>query len=84
MRSARGYQLFKLEPRAQTVVLPLEQVRNQVADKVFREKGRPELAKYLKRLRDQAIIEWKNDEIRKALRAARGQDARRPLRPPGS
>ncbi len=65
VRGARGYQIFKLEAKSATNVLPLDQVRSQVADKVFREKGRPELAKYLKRLRSQAIIEWKNDEIRK-------------------
>ena len=34
--------------------------------RVFREKGRPELAKYLQKLRDQAIIEWKNDDLKKA------------------
>jgi len=65
IRGARGYQLFKLESKSQTVILPLEQVRNQVADRVFRDKGRPELAKYLKRLREQAIIEWKNAEVQR-------------------
>jgi hypothetical protein len=48
------------------VVPQLDAVRNQVADRVFREKGRPELAKYLQKLRDQAIIEWKNDDLKKA------------------
>src|SRR4029453_1169374 len=66
VRSQRGYQIFKLETQSETVIQPLAQVRNQVADKVFREKSRPELSRYLKRLREQAIIEFKNDEIRKA------------------
>ena len=65
VRSSRGYQVFKLESKSQTVILPLEQVRNQVADRVFREKGKPELERYLKRLREQAIIEWKNDEMKR-------------------
>ncbi len=65
VRSSRGYQVFKLETKSQTVIPPLEQVRNQVADKVFREKGKPELERYLKKLREQAIIEWKNDEIKR-------------------
>jgi peptidyl-prolyl cis-trans isomerase SurA len=69
VRGPRGYQLFKLESQSQTVVQPLAQARNAVADKVFREKSRPELSKYLKRLRDQAIIEWKNDELRKVYEA---------------
>jgi peptidyl-prolyl cis-trans isomerase SurA len=66
IRTPRGYQILKLESRSETVVPQLEAVRNQVADRVFREKGRPELVKYLKKLRDQAIIEWKNDELKKA------------------
>ena len=37
---------------------------------MFREKGRPEMAKYLKKLREQAIIEWKNDELQEGLRGA--------------
>lgn len=65
IRGSRGYQLIKLEARSEEVIQPLEQVRNQVADRVFREKSRPELAKYLKRLRAQAIIEWKNPEIKR-------------------
>jgi parvulin-like peptidyl-prolyl isomerase len=64
MRSQKGWQIIKLESKSETVVPPLAQVRNQVADKVFREKSRPEIAKYLKRLREQAIIEWKNDELK--------------------
>ena len=66
LRTTRGYQIIKLESRSETVVPQLEAVRNQVADRVFREKGRPELAKYLQKLRDQAIIEWKNDDLKKA------------------
>jgi peptidyl-prolyl cis-trans isomerase SurA len=69
IRSQRGYQIIKLESRSETVVPQLEAVRNQVADRVFREKGRPEMVKYLKKLREQAIIEWKNDELRKAYEA---------------
>lgn len=66
IRTQRGYQIIKLETRSETVVPQLEAVRNQVADRVFREKGRPELAKYLQKLREQAIIEWKNDDLKKA------------------
>jgi peptidyl-prolyl cis-trans isomerase SurA len=66
IRTPRGYQILKLESRSETVVPQLEAVRNQVADRVFREKGRPELVKYLTKLRQQAIIEWKNDDLKKA------------------
>jgi peptidyl-prolyl cis-trans isomerase SurA len=66
IRTPRGYQILKLESRSETVVPQLDAVRNQVADRVFREKGRPELVKYLTKLRQQAIIEWKNDDLKKA------------------
>jgi peptidyl-prolyl cis-trans isomerase SurA len=66
IRTPRGYQILKLESRSETVVPQLDAVRNQVADRVFREKGRPELVKYLTKLRQQAIIEWKNEDLKKA------------------
>jgi parvulin-like peptidyl-prolyl isomerase len=78
IRTQRGYQLFKLESRSETKILPLEEVRNQVADKVFREKSRPEVAKYLKRLRDQAIIEWKNAEIQRIYEGQVAKDQAAP------
>jgi parvulin-like peptidyl-prolyl isomerase len=84
IRTQRGYQIIKLESRSETVVPQLEQVRNQVADRVFREKGRPEMAKYLKKLREQAIIEWKNDELRKAFEAYQAKPATEPTAAPSS
>ena len=81
IRTQRGYQIIKLESRSETVVPQLEQVRNQVADRVFREKGRPELEKYLNKLRDQAIIEWKNDELRKAFEAYQARQKTAPAAP---
>ena len=67
-------------PAARRSCRSSKQVRNQVADKVFREKGRPELAKYLKKLREQAIIEWKNDDLKKAYEVFLA----RPAVPPAS
>jgi parvulin-like peptidyl-prolyl isomerase len=81
IRGPRGYQIIKLESRSATVVPTLEQVRDKVADKVFYEKGRPEMLKYLKRLREQAIIEWKNDAIKKAYESQVDKD---PTPPPTS
>jgi peptidyl-prolyl cis-trans isomerase SurA len=61
----RGYQIIKLESVSTSEVQPFDQVRDLIADKVYDEKRRGELLKYLVRLRAQAIIEWKNDELRK-------------------
>ena len=46
--------------------LTLEEAREQVSEAVFEGKRRGEFGKYLERLRTQAIIEWKNDEVKKA------------------
>jgi peptidyl-prolyl cis-trans isomerase SurA len=65
LRGSRGYQIIKLESVSTSEVQPFDQVRDLIADKVYDEKRRGELLKYLVRLRAQAIIEWKNDELRK-------------------
>jgi peptidyl-prolyl cis-trans isomerase SurA len=65
LRSTRGYQIIKLESMSTSEVEPFDQVRDKIADRVYDEKRRGELVKYLVRLRAQAIIEWKNEELRK-------------------
>jgi peptidyl-prolyl cis-trans isomerase SurA len=69
-RIAKGWQLLKLESSTQTVVLPYDQAREQVTNKVFLSKRGAEMEKYMKRMREQATIEWKNDEIRKLYEQA--------------
>ena len=44
----------------------LVQAREQIGNKVYAAKRNVEFRKYMKKLREQAIIEWKNEEIRKA------------------
>jgi parvulin-like peptidyl-prolyl isomerase len=66
IRTPKGYQLLKLEATTPEQVLTPEQARDQIADKLYEAKRREELKKYLARLRREAIIEWKNEEIRKA------------------
>ena len=61
-----GYEILKLEQSIESTKLPFEAARGQIADKVFQQKHAVELGKYLTKLRSQALIEWKNDEIRKA------------------
>ncbi len=65
IRTTRGYHLLKLESSTEAALQALDQVRDQIADRVFTEKRRGELEKYLAKLRAQAIIEWKNEELKK-------------------
>lgn len=64
MRTQRGYQIFKLESKTATEVLDFDKARDQIANKVFAQKRQGELERYLRRLRSQAIIEWKNEPLK--------------------
>lgn len=66
LQTARGYQLIKLETKTDDTIQPFESVRDIVADRLFSERQRTEVQKFLSRLRAQAIIEWKNEELKQA------------------
>jgi peptidyl-prolyl cis-trans isomerase SurA len=66
LRSPTGYQILKLEVSSASETLPFEQARDQISERVFAEKRKDEFDKYLKKLRTQAIIEFRNDDIKKA------------------
>ena len=65
IRTPRGYQLFKLESMVPPAVLPFDKSRDQIVNKVYQDKRAVEFRKYMQKLRDQAIIEWKNAEFQK-------------------
>jgi len=66
IRTSRGYQFFKIESLTTAETLPFEQAREQINDRVFTGKRKDEFEKYLTRLRAQAIIDWKNADVKKA------------------
>ncbi len=66
LRMPAGYELLKLDSSVDSTLLTFDQARGQIGDKLFDEKRRAAQQKYLQKLRAQAIIEWKNEEIRKA------------------
>ena len=66
LRTTRGYQIIKIETLQDTTTKPFEDSRNDIADKIANEKRGGEFQKFITRLRAEAIIEWKNDEIKKA------------------
>jgi peptidyl-prolyl cis-trans isomerase SurA len=67
IRTPRGYQLFKVETLSASVTTAFEQAREQIGDRIAAGKRRDEFDKYLSRLRAQAIIEWKNADVKKAF-----------------
>ena len=67
VRTARGYQILKLESITPTQTMSLEQAREQISERVFTDKRKAEFQKYIQKLRTQAIIEWKNEDVKKAF-----------------
>jgi len=65
MRVARGFQILKLEALKPAAIQPFDSVRDLVADKVHDARQQAEVRKFLARVRSQAIIEWKDEELKK-------------------
>jgi peptidyl-prolyl cis-trans isomerase SurA len=66
IRTSRGYQVLKVENLVTAKTRPYEESRDEIADRIANQKRRGEFEKFLTRLRGAAIIDWKNDEIKKA------------------
>jgi peptidyl-prolyl cis-trans isomerase SurA len=75
LRTPAGYDIVKLESATTTKVLPMEEARQQIGDKVYAAKQQAEFDNYIKRLRASAIIDWKVPEFKKLYddQVARGQ-----------
>jgi peptidyl-prolyl cis-trans isomerase SurA len=65
IRTAKGFQLLKLETKTESKAQPFEAVRDIVADRVYEARQRSEMRKFLARARAQALIEWKNQDLKK-------------------
>ena len=67
IRTTLGYQILKLESITPTQTMSLEQAREQISERVFTDKRKAEFQKYIQKLRTQAIIEWKNEDVKRAF-----------------
>lgn len=70
LRTQRGYQILKLESRTETRIRSFDDARSDISNRVAGEKSANERMKYLERLRTQATITWRNDELKKAYEQA--------------
>jgi peptidyl-prolyl cis-trans isomerase SurA len=64
-RTTAGWGFLKLETATKTEIKTLEQAREEISNKVFEAKRREEYVRYIQKLRAQAIIDWKNEEMHK-------------------
>ena len=70
LRTPRGYQILRLESRTETKIRNFDEARSDISNKVGETKITGERMKYLERLRAQATITWRNDELKKAYEVA--------------
>ena len=78
LRTTRGYQIIKLESATETKVKTMDEARAEIADKVAQQKARGQMQQYMAHLRSQAIIDWKNDEVKKAYEVGVKQQSTEP------
>jgi peptidyl-prolyl cis-trans isomerase SurA len=65
LRAAKGYQILKVETLTQATPQPFEAVRDLVADRVHASRQRTEIRRFLARMRTQALIEWRNEDLKR-------------------
>jgi peptidyl-prolyl cis-trans isomerase SurA len=65
IRTSSGYQVFKIDTLKPAAELPWEQAREDIGNKVAQTKQAAEFAKYMAKMRAQAVIEWKNNELKR-------------------
>ncbi|MDA1184431.1 MAG: peptidyl-prolyl cis-trans isomerase [Acidobacteria bacterium] len=70
LRTPTGYQILKLETRTQTQIRTFEEARADIGTQVGNAKIAGERLKYLDRLRDQATITWRNEDLERAYASA--------------
>jgi parvulin-like peptidyl-prolyl isomerase len=73
VQTSRGYQIFRMETRSETRSQSLEDARAEVSRRVAQGKSQGELLKYLEKLRAQAKITWRNDELKRVYEDALAQ-----------
>jgi peptidyl-prolyl cis-trans isomerase SurA len=74
LRTQRGYQIVKIENLQDSTTKPFEDARGDIADKIANSKRGAEYKKFITKLRAEAIIDWKNDEIKKAYEVGLKQE----------
>ncbi len=63
-RTLAGYQILKLASATQPTPTPFDDVRQSILDNFFNERRILALDEYLNKLRDEAIVEWKDEGLK--------------------
>jgi peptidyl-prolyl cis-trans isomerase SurA len=65
LRTQTGYQIYKVDTLNPAKELQWEQARDEIYGRVGNSKQAAEFVKYMQKIRGQAVIEWKNAELKK-------------------
>jgi peptidyl-prolyl cis-trans isomerase SurA len=84
LKTPTGYQLLKVETLTTSQTKPFAQAKADIDNRVYDLKMQEETEKYLKKLRGQAIIEWKNADLKKAYEAGLQAKATTPTAAPAT
>jgi peptidyl-prolyl cis-trans isomerase SurA len=76
LRLGNGYRIFKLESRMAAEVEPFDKVRSQIGQRIMESRLEVEKKKFVEKLFQQALIEWKDDGYKKMYEQARAERAK--------
>lgn len=68
-RTAAGLQILKLEAKTESSPIPFDDIRESIVQSVAESRQAKALNDYLDRLREAAIIEWKDDNLKQIYEA---------------
>ena len=75
IRTGAGFSIFKLATRSAPEVQPFENVRQEIAQRIYESRLDGETKKLIERLRAQALIEWKDESLKKLYESRRASRA---------
>ncbi len=82
IRTQSGYQIFKVETLNEPTLLPWDQAREDIGNRVANTKQAAEYSRYIQKLRAQAVLDWKNPELKKLFEQKVAEDALVAAAPP--
>ena len=75
VRTQSGYQIFKVETLKEATLLPWDAAREDIGNRVANTKQAAEYSRYMQKLRAQAVLDWKNAELKKIFEQKVAEDA---------
>ncbi len=82
IRTQSGYQIFKIETLNEATLLPWDQAREAIGNRVGNTKQAAEYNRYIQKLRAEAVLDWKNPELKKIFEQKVAEDAVAASAPP--